>query len=155
MVLVESAVVGMVAAASGVWPGLAGATWLRGQFVSRGMVPDSFHVHLSWLPPVVAASAALLVAIEAAWIAGRRNSRIRPTEALGEAAVERRGIGLVRALAGLVAMGGGITLSAASASASGDSAAGISVGTVATLVVAVAMPSPPLLRGAAAPLGRG
>jgi putative ABC transport system permease protein len=154
MVIVESAVVGIVAAGAGIWPGLGIAAWLRGQFVSRGMVPDSFHTHLSWLPPLVAASAALLVAIVAAWIAGLRTSRVRPTEALGETAVERRGIGIVRAFAGLVALGGGITLSVVSESASGDSAASISVGTVATLVTAIGLLAPLLIRAAAATFGR-
>ncbi|HEY1487945.1 MAG TPA: FtsX-like permease family protein [Micromonosporaceae bacterium] len=153
MVVREAAALGVLAAA-GIWPGLAGAAWLRDQLVSRGLVPATFQTHLSWLPPLVAASAALLIAVVAAWIASLRASRIRPTEALAETAVERGGLGIVRVLIGLVALAGGVTLCAVSASVTGDSAAGVSVATVFTLVVAVALLSPLLIRATAATLGR-
>ena len=154
MVVREAAVLGLVAGAAGTWPGLLGADRLRAEFVSRGMVPDTFRTHLSWLPPVVAASAALLIAVVAAWIASLRASRIRPTEALAETAVERGGLGVIRTALGLVALAGGITLCVVSSSVSGDSAAGISVATVFTMVVSVALLSPVLIRVAAATFGR-
>jgi putative ABC transport system permease protein len=154
MVVREAAVLGVLAAAAGVWPGLAGANLLRDQFVSRGMVPGTFRTHLSWLPPSVAAASAVLIAVVAAWLAGLRTSRIRPTEALAETTVERGGLGIVRAALGLVALAGGITLCFVSSSATGDGAAGVSVGTVFTLVVAVALLSPVLIRAAAATFGR-
>jgi putative ABC transport system permease protein len=154
MVVREALAVGVLASAAGVWPGRLGLTWLRDQFVSRGLVPASFEAHVSWLPEVVAAASALVIAIVAAWVASLRASRIRPHEALAETAVERRRIGIVRTALGLVALGGGITLCIVSASVSADSAAGVSVGTVFTLVVAVALLSPLLIRVAAATAGR-
>jgi putative ABC transport system permease protein len=154
MVVREATGLGLLAAAAGVWPGLAGADRLRDQFVSRGMVPDTFRTHLSWLPPLVAMASALLIAVAAAWTASLRASRIRPTEALAETAVERGGVGLIRTALGLVALAGGITLCVVSASVNGDSAAGISVATVFTLVVSVAFLSPLLIRAAAATFGR-
>jgi putative ABC transport system permease protein len=154
MVLRESTALGFVAAASGVWPGLAAAGWLRDQFVTHGMVPDSLHTAISWLPPLVAGTAAVLVAVVAAWIASLRASRVRPHEALVETSIERNGLGLIRPVLGLVALAGGITLSVVSASVGGDAAAGISVATVFTLVVAVALLGPLLLRAAAATIGR-
>ena len=154
MVVREAAALSLVAGATGIWPGLAGAQWLRDQFVSRGMAPDTFRAHLSWLPPLVAVSSAMLVAVVAAWVASRRASRIRPTEALAESTVERRSLGVVRTVLGLIGLAGGITLCRVSASATGDGAAGISVGTVFTFVVAVALLSPLLIRAAAATLGR-
>jgi putative ABC transport system permease protein len=153
MVIREAAALGIFAAASGIWPGLIGAQWLRDQFVSRAMVPPTFRTHLSWLPPLVAAAAAVLIAVVAAWVAGLRTSRIRPTEALTESTVERGGIGVVRTGLGLIALAGGIALCAVSASATGDSAAGISVATVSTLVTAVALLGPLLIRAAAATVG--
>jgi putative ABC transport system permease protein len=154
MVVREAAVLGVVAGAAGLWPGIAGADRLRAEFVRRGMVPETFRTHLSWLPPSVAAASALLIAVVAAWAASLRASRIRPTEALAETSVERGGLGVIRTLLGLVALGGGVTLCAVSASVSGDSAAGISVATVFTMVVAVALLSPVLIRVAAATFGR-
>ncbi len=153
MVVREALGLGVLASAAGVWPGLLGAQWLRDQFVSRGMAPDTFTTHLSWLPPLVAAAASVLIAIVAAWIAGLRTSRIRPTEALTESTVERRGIGFIRAILGLIALAGGIALCAVSASATGDNAAGISVATVSTLVISVALLGPLLIRTAAAMVG--
>src|SRR5262249_43148081 len=101
MVLREAAVLGILAGAVGGWPGLAAAGWLRDQFVSRAIVPASCTAHLSWLPPLVAASAALVIALVAAWIASLRASRIRPTAALTETSVERRGVGVIRSLLGI------------------------------------------------------
>ncbi|GAB2821154.1 FtsX-like permease family protein [Actinoallomurus bryophytorum] len=154
MVIREAAALGVLAGVAGIWPGLAGADRLREEYVSRGMVPDSFRTHLSWLPPLVATGAALLIAVVAAWAASLRASRIQPTEALAETTVERGGLGIVRAVLGLVALAGGITLCFVSASVSGDSAAGTSVATVFTLVVSVALLSPLLIRAAAATFGR-
>lgn len=154
MVVREAAALGLVAGATGIWPGLAGAHWLRDQYVSRGMAPDTFRTHVSWLPPLVAVAAAMVIAVVAAWIASRRASRIRPTEALAESTVERGGPGVVRTALGLAALAGGITLSRVSASATGDGAAGVSVATVFTLVVSVALLSPLLIRAAAATFGR-
>ncbi len=154
MVVREAFALGAVTAAAGLWPGLAGADRMRREFVHRGMVPASFQTHLSWLPPSVAATSALLIAVTAAWIASLRASRIRPTEALAETSVERGGLSLVRVGLGLVALAGGIVLCVVSSSVSGDSAAGISVATVFTLVVAVALLSPLLIRAFAATAGR-
>ena len=155
MVVREATALGVLAAVAGIWPGLAGANRLREEYVARGMVPASFRTHLSWLPPSVAACSALLIAVAAAWVASLRASRIRPTEALAETAVERGGLSVVRALLGVVALAGGVVLCAVSSSVNGDSAAGISVATVFTLVVAVALLSPLLIRAAAATFGRG
>jgi putative ABC transport system permease protein len=149
MVVREATALGLLAAAAGIGPGLAATVWLRDQFVSRGLAPGTFRTHLSWLPPLVAGSAALLIAIAAAWLASLRASRIRPTEALAETSVERGGIGVVRSLLGLVALAGGITLCTVAASVNGDAAAGISVATVSTLVTAIALLSPILIRVAA------
>lgn len=154
MVVRETTMLGLLAGATGVWPGLAGASWLRDQFVSRGLVPGTFRLHVSWLPPLVAVSVALLIAVVAAWVASLRTSRIRPTEALAETATERTGLGLIRTALGLIALAGGVTLSIVTAHATGDNAASVMVPTIFVLVVAVALGSPLLIRGAAMTFGR-
>jgi putative ABC transport system permease protein len=146
MVVRETASLGLLAGAAGVLPGLAAARWLRDQFADRGMVPADFALRVSWLPPVVAVAAALFIAVVAAWVGSMRSSRIRPSQALAETAVERGRPGLPRLLLG-------VTLCLVSARASGDDAAGIAVGTVFTLVVAVAFLAPVLIRLAAAVAG--
>ncbi len=154
MVVTEAFVLGVLAAAAGIWPGLAAADWLRGQYVDHGLVPDTLRTHLSWLPPLVAAGAAVLVAVVAAWLASLRASRIRPTQALAETVVERGGLGVLRSLLGVIALAGGVFLCSLASSVNGDSAASISVATVFTLVVAVALLAPVLIRVATATVGR-
>jgi putative ABC transport system permease protein len=149
----ETTALALFAGGTGIWAGLAGAGWLRNQFVSRGMAPASFRIQHAWIPPLVAVSAAVLIGGVAAWIASLRASRLAPTAALAETAVERSGVGVFRTLLGLVALAGGITLCVVSAHVDGDSAAGVSVGTVFTLTVAVALLSPVLIRAAAATIG--
>ena len=152
MILIEALVVAVVAGAAGVWAGLAAARWLRGQFVSQGFVPGSFALRVSWLPPVVAIGGVMIAAVAAAWIAGLRASRIRPVEALREAAVERRGrlADVVRASLGLVALAGGIALADVATHLTASAAAGTAIGLVADLVIAVALLAPWLTRLAVA-----
>jgi putative ABC transport system permease protein len=119
LVIRESVVLALAAAAVGVWPGLLAALWLRGQFVARGLVPSDFHLRVSWLPPLVAVAATLVVAVVAAWVASLRPSRIRPSQALAESVIERRGMGPIRFALGLVALAGGATLAVVSGSVGG------------------------------------
>jgi putative ABC transport system permease protein len=146
----ESALLAIAATTVGVLPGLWGARWLRTQYVTRGLVPANFHTHTSWLPPVVAFGSVLVIAVVAAWIGSLRPSRTPPSQAMAESVVERGGIGPVRAILGVLALAGGVTLAVVSGSVDGDAAAGIAVGTVFTLVVAVALLGPLIIRGAAA-----
>ena len=134
---------------------LAAADWLRDQFVSRGMVPADVPVpscrgcHRS--SPL---SAALL---DRSRRGLDREPARQPDPADRGTRRDRRragGLGIVRVLLGLVALAGGVTLCVVSASVTGDSAAGVSVATVFTLVVAVALLSPLLIRVTAATLGR-
>jgi putative ABC transport system permease protein len=154
MVVREAAMVALLAAGTGIWPGLWAATIMRSELVSRGLMPSDFRTHLSWLPPLVAAGSALLIAVVAAWFASIRASRIRPSAAVSESASPRRGIGVVRTLTGIVALAGGLVLAVVSASLPSDAAAGVSVATVFTFVLAVAMLGPLLIRLVAATIGR-
>ena len=155
MVVREAAVLAVLASASGVWAGFAGVWWLRDQFVHRGMTPADFTVRVSWLPPLVAATSALVIAVVAAWVASLRGSRIRPTEALVESSVERRSGGWLRLLLGLIVLGGGVALAIVAQQSRGDQAAGVAVGVVATLATAVWLIAPWLNRCAAALAGAG
>jgi putative ABC transport system permease protein len=130
MILTETLMLAALAGAVGAWAGLAAAGWLRSQFVSRGFVPSSFALHLSWLPPVAAAGGVMIVAVMAGWIAGLRASRIRPVEVLREAAAGRGGrlADMVRASLGIVLLAGGITLAGVAAHLTASAAAGTAIG---------------------------
>lgn len=90
MVLGEALVVGVLAVAAAVALGPVLGNWLFGELAANHVVPDVLKFEQGWLPATVAAGASLLAVIAASFVAGRRASKVRPTEALAEAAVERR-----------------------------------------------------------------
>ncbi len=148
MVLTETLALAAVAGGAGSCAGLAAAVWLRRQLVSRGLVPDSFTLHISWLPAIAAVVSVALVGLVAAGIASWRTSRTRPVEALRDAALETGGrlSSALRLTMGLIALGGGIALIGVSAHLSATAAASTAIGTVSTLVIAAALLSPWLMR---------
>src|SRR4051812_1018182 len=99
------------------------AAWLElGPFTRAGMVPEGLHLAIGWLPFVAGLGIAILTTQIAAFASARRASRIRPTDALREASVQRRPLTLLRGLAGLAALAGGIAVVTASGGGSEDSA---------------------------------
>ncbi|WP_371103520.1 FtsX-like permease family protein, partial [Streptomyces sp. PU_AKi4] len=89
MLLAEVGLIGLVAAAAGVPAGLLATRYVRDELVSREFVPEDFTVRGGVLSAAAVTVAVAAVALLAAWIAALRVTRIKPTEALGEAAVER------------------------------------------------------------------
>jgi putative ABC transport system permease protein len=153
MICREAQIVALAAGIAGAIPAVALAGWLRAQLVERGLVPDAFTLRLSPLPVVVAILAGLATAWLAAWLAARRVSRVRPTQALGESAVEPRRMSVVRLLLGLVFCVVGVGILAASANAQGEAAAASAGGIAMALIIAAALLSPVLARVAAWVLG--
>ncbi|WP_182879716.1 ABC transporter permease [Microbispora sp. H10949] len=106
----EALLVGLVAGVVGSAAGAGLGFWLRGRFVELGAMPENLRLVISPFP----AAAALLAAVVAAWAATRlsvrRIARIRPVEALGEAAMGGGGLPLGRSVAGVLCVAGGIAL---------------------------------------------
>ncbi|MFI7448530.1 FtsX-like permease family protein [Nonomuraea sp. NPDC049714] len=104
--LTISVVAGLLGSAAGIGVGF----WLRSRFVELGAMPANLHLVVSPFPAV----GALAATVAAAWVAARvsagRTNRIRPVEALGEAALERPGLPTGRLIAGLVCVAGGTAL---------------------------------------------
>ncbi len=99
------------------------AAWLElGPFTRAGMVPEGLHLAIGWLPFVAGLGIAIVTTQIAAFASARRAARIRPTDALREASVQRRPLTLLRGLAGLAALAGGIAVVTASGGGSEDSA---------------------------------
>lgn len=153
MVIWETAALSGVAAVTGAGPGLAVAAWVRNQLVAHQIVPVDFALHGAALPVLVAAVSVGLIAVAAAWVASRRPSRISPSAAMAETAIERPRLGVVRTVLGVVALAGGVTLSYVSSIIAGDTAAAISVGTVAALACGVGLLGPLLVRVLSAVVG--
>jgi putative ABC transport system permease protein len=110
LLLRQTALIGLAA-------GLAGCAAARALFapftdalVSIGLAPDGFTLTPNWIPYLIAAAAGVVVALLATLVASRRALAVRPGQALVDAALPPRRMTVVRVLAGLVALGGGITL---------------------------------------------
>jgi putative ABC transport system permease protein len=149
MVLVEAVLVSASAAVIGVPAGYLAIRWVRDELVDRGFVPAAFTLHGGVLPALAAVLGIALVAAGAAWIAALRNTGIRPTEALGEIAVEPRRPGKVRLVAGLISLGAGFSLTTVTSASGGLAAIGAATGMLYTFVLAVALLAPWINRGAA------
>ncbi|MCR6490455.1 ABC transporter permease [Amycolatopsis sp. OK19-0408] len=133
----ETTLVALAAGVLGGALGVAVASGLRDAFAAIGVIPADFGLAISPLPPIAAVLLGLGAARLAAWAASRRPSSIRPVEALGEAAVERRELGRVRLLTGwglvLVGFGGALV----PLFLHGDIATAVS--TMSTLVVVIGL----------------
>ncbi|GAA3346150.1 ABC transporter permease [Amorphoplanes nipponensis] len=149
LILGEVGLLSLLAAAVGVPAGLAATAWTRDQLVTRGFVPDTFVLRGGVLSALAVTVAVAVVALGAAWIAALRTSRIRPTEALGEAAVERALGGQVRIVSGLVCLGGAASLTGLTGATGGTTALGAATGMLYLFVLAVALLAPWINRAAA------
>jgi putative ABC transport system permease protein len=149
MLMAEAALTGLVAAIGGIPLGLLTTHWAVGELVSRGFVPAEFPMVNGALAAVAAVAVTTLFAVLATLIASRRITAIRPTEALGEAAVEPARSGKVRLGFGLVTLLGGVSSSVASIGLGGQSALAAAVGMLYLFVIAVGLLAPWINRFAA------
>jgi putative ABC transport system permease protein len=111
MVIGEALAVGLLATAVAVVPGSLFGRWLFGRLTANGVVPPVVAFHQGWIPVAAAAGAALVTAVVAAFAAARRAGKTRPTEALAEAAVQRRWLTGTRVVFAILCLGGGLALS--------------------------------------------
>ena len=110
MVLVELAVLGLVAGVVSYLPGTWLASRLLRSMASHQLAPPSAR---AWSDPwvvLVVSGISVAVAELAGFVAARRASRIRPAAALSETDVERRWPHPVRVTSGLACLTGGVAL---------------------------------------------
>jgi putative ABC transport system permease protein len=110
MLLRETALIGLLAGAAGSLAATALFAPFTDALVSVGLAPEGFAIAPHWIPYAIAVSVGVAVALLATLIAARRALAVRPGEALVESAIPPRRMSVVRALAGLVGLGGGLTL---------------------------------------------
>ncbi|MCX4806160.1 ABC transporter permease [Streptomyces sp. NBC_01214] len=147
----EALLVGLAAGGAGALAGLPLAAWLHGRFVDSGVVPVTLERTAGIFPMCAAVAASLLGAWAAARITGRRIARIRPAEALAEAAVERGRPGWIRSGLGVLLLAGGAVLVVALGSLRTEPASTpVTFLAVVVLAGAVALLGPLLVRGATA-----
>ena len=142
LVVAETAVVALAAAALGVPAGVLATRWTQGELVARGFVPDGFPLTGHAAAAGSATLVVLLIAMLAARIAARRVSRIRPAEALGEIAVEPGRGGRIRLTSGLVTLAAAVTSMFFTAGGGGMTAVAAALGMLYLYVLAVALLAP-------------
>ncbi|MBQ1030070.1 ABC transporter permease [Micromonospora sp. C97] len=117
MVGAEALSVGASAGLVGLLLGAALAPVLGRLLVDVGYEPSTFRVRYELWPVAVSLAAGPVIAVLAVWSASRRAARVRPLEALREAAVEQRPIGRLRAATGTLLLATGVALSVGTATA--------------------------------------
>src|SRR5215210_5630391 len=150
----EAAILGLVGSAAGIWPGAVLGRARADGLVRHDIAPPNLTVSAGWLPITAAVAGGVLAALLAVLGAGRRASKVPPTHALAQAAVEPRLLRPGRLIGGLVALAGATPLFAVSATTTApDTAAATAEMTALFLVVAVACLGPMVARLAAGVVG--
>ncbi|MGA3541837.1 FtsX-like permease family protein [Micromonosporaceae bacterium DT194] len=111
MIYAEALVVGATAGLVGLLAGTALAPGLGRLLVDVGFEPATFQVRYEIWPVAVSLASGPVIALLAVWSTSRRAARIRPLEALREAAVEQRPIGRLRTATGALLVAAGVALS--------------------------------------------
>ncbi|MEJ3744457.1 FtsX-like permease family protein [Actinomycetes bacterium KLBMP 9797] len=153
----EALAVGAAASAVGTVLGAALAPALGGVLVDAGFEPAGYQVRFVAWPVAVSLAAGPAVALLGVWSASRRAARIRPLEALREAAVEARPMGRARWVAGLVCTVAGLALALGTATADDARDGGtFALGSAMALVLGAAVLAPavvpPVVRALTWPL---
>ena len=110
MILGEAMLVSLPAVLLGCLPGIFLGRFLFDQLASHDVASPVVEFSQGWIPFAAGAGAAVLAAIGAALMAGRKSAKIRPVEALREASLQRKWFSWVRLLFGVVFLGGGLAL---------------------------------------------
>jgi putative ABC transport system permease protein len=143
LLLAETALLSLLAAVLGVPAGLLAARWVYDGLVGRAFIPAGFPLAAGGLAALSAVGLAVLVAVLAALLAGRRITKIKPIEALGEIAVEPVRSGRVRLTFGLLLLLGSGTAGGFTAVLTGATAALASaVGMLYLFVIAISLLAP-------------
>jgi putative ABC transport system permease protein len=153
LILTEVGLLSLLSVVIGVPLGWFATRWLRGELVDRGFIPNTFPFSGGALTAAAVVGATMAAAVGAALIAGRRTMLIRPTEALGEIAVESSRNSKIRLFVGFATLAGAIYLTTLSTTQKGNAALGTALGMLFALVFAVALLAPWINRVAARLLG--
>ncbi|NEE03462.1 ABC transporter permease [Phytoactinopolyspora halotolerans] len=110
LILRETLLLSLLATALACIPGRFLGGFVFDRLVAQGIAADGVVFHQGWIPTVAAMVVAILAAVAGAQGAGRRASRIKPTQALAEVSVEGKMIGAGRLLLAMIVLAGGTAL---------------------------------------------
>lgn len=110
MLLGETLIVALLAAAGGWAAGPYAGTLLYEQLVDAGLVEGIVVHSQGWIPAAAAGGALLLTAVAGGWVGARRAVRARPGEALAHAEGDERWLHPVRLVLAVLFLGGATAL---------------------------------------------
>ncbi|MFH9863041.1 FtsX-like permease family protein [Streptomyces sp. NPDC017202] len=150
MLVAETVAVALAAGVAGCPAGAGAVHWLGARFAGHGIVPPDFRPTPGPLPFLAAIAVTVLTALTAVFFASRRTTRIRPTEALGEAAAEPTRLGRGRTVTGCVLLALAAAATGLGLGTRTDflTLVGLANSLVLVLVIAVAVLGPALTRTA-------
>ena len=156
--LAEALVVGLPAALTGAVLGAVAAPVLGRWMVQAHMQAQGWEPRTVLLPVAASVLIGLIVALAGAWTAARRASRVRPLEALREAAAERRTMTIGRWICGGACAVAAVVLAALTpgqtSGAAGAMAAFASMSAIVALTLLAPVYLPTLVRVLCAPFRR-
>jgi putative ABC transport system permease protein len=142
MIATETGLVSLAAGVVGMLPGALLARWWFGAMEDRGMIAHGVTMSVGWIPMLIAVGSGTLTALLAGLLAARRSAKIRPTEALGDAATERAFVGWFRLVLGIGALAGAIAVSGLALNTEGDDAVAATGGVIMLFMVAIGLLGP-------------
>ena len=152
-VVLESMIVGVVAAAAGLVAGIGLSFGLRALLSTVGLEIPAGDLVVSSGTVITAFAVGLVTSVLSAIVPAIRASRIRPIAALRDVAIDRSGLSVGRVVAGLATTALGVVSFAAGVTAEGDAALSlIGLGSV-VVVLGVFVLGPVLVRPAVRVLG--
>jgi putative ABC transport system permease protein len=110
LILRETLLLSLFATALAYLPGQFLGELVFDQLAERGIAAEGVVFHQGWIPTVAAMAVAILAALAGALGAGRRASRVKPTQALAEVSIEGRLIGAGRLLLAVIFLAGGLAM---------------------------------------------
>jgi putative ABC transport system permease protein len=128
MILGEAMLVSLPAVLVGVVPGALLGRFLFDRLSANGVASPDVTFYQGLIPFAAGAGAAVLAAVGAAVMAGRRSAKIRPVEALVEASLQTKWFSWTRTVTGLLFLGGGLALAIVTATVMTGPLAGATAG---------------------------
>ncbi|MFJ8825355.1 FtsX-like permease family protein [Streptomyces sp. NPDC102467] len=151
MVMAETCVIATLAAGLSLVLGPAFGHFMYDILVEQGLIPGEMLFSQGLIPKLAGFGATLFAALAAAFIASRRVSKVRPTEAMADATLQTRWISPLRMILAFLFLGGATALAIVTASVMTGPIAASTAGPAAMLwAVGVALVAPGLCRWLAA-----
>jgi putative ABC transport system permease protein len=151
MVMAETSVIALFAAGLSIAPGLAFGRSMFDVLVQQDLIPSVMIFSQGFIPQLAGVGATLIAALVAAFIATRRVSKVRPTEAMVEATLQTRWVSPIRVILAFLFLGGATALAIVTASVmTGPIAASTAAPAAMLWAVGIALVAPGLCRWLAA-----